>query len=424
MNGRRAIVIGGSLGGLFTANMLRKIGWEVDVFESVGRELASRGAGIATHRELIAVTQRLGVVIDESIGIRVRTKVSLDRYGRIEHSVPADRIMSSWARFFRPLRAMIPEANYHFGVAATGVEQDADGVTAVFSDGSRLKADLLIAADGIRSTVRSQMMPSIQPRYAGYVAWRGQVDEREIPPDLHREIFHDQVFCVPEGEMMIAHPMPGNDDDVRPAHRRYNFVWYHPVDEIQGLPDLCTDETGRCHGSSIPHPLIRPDVLADIRAVAHERLAPQIALAFDLSPRLFFQAIFDLESPSLVEGRIALVGDAAFVARPHVGMGVAKAALDAQCLADELAADDDLDAALHRYEASRRVFGARAVARGRWLGAHLEAQLKPRDQRTEAELHQRAEDVLREVGKQISEVPELADAAIGPATRALIESTH
>jgi len=409
MTQRRAIVVGGSLGGLFAGNLLRSIGWQVDVFESTGRELASRGAGIATHAELMAVTKRLGIVVDETIGIAVKSKICLGRDGSVVHRTAVDRIMSSWARFYHPLRAIFPDADYHFGVAAVGVEQDDGGVTVVLADGSRVRADLLVAADGIRSTVRGCLLPEVQPKYAGYVAWRAQMAERAVPPEVYPEIWEHQVFCLPEGEMMIAHPMPGADDDVRPGHRRYNFVWYHPVSE-RALADLCTDASGVCHGMSIPPPLIRPEVIADIRRIAADVLAPQIARAFCLAPSTFFQAINDLESPRLVMGRVALLGDAAFVARPHVGMGVAKAALDAQCLADEiLAAGHDLDVALPRYEAARSLFGRRAVARARWLGAHLEAQNTPREQRSEAALHQYPEQVLSEVGKQIAEIPELAE---------------
>ena len=86
------------------------------------------------------------------------------------------------------------------------------------------------------------------------------------------------------------------------------------------------------------------------------------------------QAIFDLESPQVVFGRVALLGDAAFVARPHVAAGVTKAALDAHSLVDALAASPgDLDGALTHYGDEQRHFGSRLVARARLLGAHLEA---------------------------------------------------
>ena len=119
-----------------------------------------------------------------------------------------------------------------------------------------------------------------------------------------------------------------------------------------------------------------------------------------------------MESPSVVAGRVALLGDAAFVARPHVGMGTTKAALDARYLADALLGKEgDLSAALREYDAAVRKFGTRAVARGRWLGAHLAAQVtKPRAQRTEHELHHMPLDKLfREVGAALTDVPELAE---------------
>ena len=77
----RAIVIGGSLGGLFAANLLQDLGWEVDVFERVGDDLASRGAGIGTHDELLAVLGRLGIEIDDRFGVRVAERICLDPAG-------------------------------------------------------------------------------------------------------------------------------------------------------------------------------------------------------------------------------------------------------------------------------------------------------------------------------------------------------
>jgi 2-polyprenyl-6-methoxyphenol hydroxylase-like FAD-dependent oxidoreductase len=92
---------------------------------------------------------------------------------------------------------------------------------------------------------------------------------------------------------------------------------------------------------------------------------------------------------------VALVGDAAFVARPHVASGVMKAALDAQGLADALAATGDLDAALARYDRERQKFGQWLVARGRHIGAYLEAPLGTLGA---AEQRQRMETVMREYG--------------------------
>ena len=420
----RAIVIGGSLGGLFAANMLRHVcGWDVDVFERVENDLASRGAGIATHDEMFDVLRRLGLEVDESFGIDVTTRVCFDRSGDIIYEYPMRRKMSAWARFYRPLKDHFPEQRYHFSKTLIAVEERADHITAVFSDGARADCDLLIGADGFRSAVREAIMPEVQPAYCGYIAWRGMVEEGDLPPRLHRALFERPVetphgteyhmlhsYGLPEGQFMTIYPVPGPGNDIRRGHRRSNFVWYHPIDEA-GVADLATDATGRCHGTAIPPHLIRPEVVARMSGLAHALFAPQIAELVDLAKQPFFQAIFDMESPSVTSRRVALVGDAAFVARPHVGMGTTKAALDARYLTDAIKANADLTAALKQYDAACRKFGERVVARGRWLGAHLEAQVrKSREERSLHELHHIPFDTLfREVGAALADIPELAE---------------
>jgi len=395
---RRALVIGGSIGGLFAAHWLRATGWDVTVFERVGNDLASRGAGIGTHDELRAVIRRLGLTVDETIGVWVHTRICLDHGGRITHQLATSQLQSSWARIYRLLKDAFPAADYRFGMGLERIEQDAGSVTAIFADGSRATGELLVGADGVHSTVRGLLLPQAQPRYAGYVAWRGLVDEPAFPEE-HRILFEHYTMCLPEGEMMLCYPVPGRDNETKPGRRGYNHIWYRPTDFDKTLPRLCTDASGRCHGISIPPPLIRPEVTARIKADARELLAPQIAAVVERTEQLFFQAVFDLETPRMALGRVALLGDAAFVARPHVGAGVTKAALDAECLAREIrAADGDLDAALARYDRERRLFGSRIVDRARRLGAYIEAQLKPPAQRTEAERQPPPEYLMREIG--------------------------
>jgi 2-polyprenyl-6-methoxyphenol hydroxylase-like FAD-dependent oxidoreductase len=402
---QRALVIGGSLGGLFAANWLRAIGWDVAVFERVEDDLASRGAGIGTHEELLAVLRRLNLPADESIGVMVQQRICLDRSGCVIRSIELPQFMSAWARVYRVLKDAFPPAAYRFGTTLAHIEQDDSGITVVFTDGTREHGDLLIGADGIRSTVRELLAPAVQPRYAGYVAWRGMADEWDVPPEVHAELFEKYTFCLPDGEMMLSYPVPGRDNDTRAGRRGYNFIWYRPTDEREQLPRLCTDATGRCHGMAIPPPLIRPEVIAQFHADARTLLAPQISGIVIRTAQPFFQAIFDLESPSLVYGRAALLGDAAFVARPHVGMGVTKAALDAECLAQAIrSAGDDIDSALARYDRERRLFGTRIVARAQRLGAYLQAHHKPAAQRTERERQPPPETIMREIGSMAVDI--------------------
>jgi 2-polyprenyl-6-methoxyphenol hydroxylase-like FAD-dependent oxidoreductase len=278
------------------------------------------------------------------------------------------------------------------------VDQDSAGVTAVFSDGQRARGDLLIGADGWSSTVRAQFLPELRHIYAGYVAWRGLVDETLLSKATHAALFQRLAFCLPPREQMLGYPVPGVGNATEPGRRRYNFVWYRPVDEEAALPRLNTDATGFRHEAIPPH-LIRPEIIDEMRREARSLLAPQFAEVVWATRNPFFQAIYDLESPRLAFGRVALLGDAAFVARPHCGMGVTKAAGDAVTLTDALEeAGDDVAAALAAYEVRRVEFGRAIVAHSRHLGAYVQAQLNTREEHEMADRYKTPEAVMREVG--------------------------
>jgi 2-polyprenyl-6-methoxyphenol hydroxylase-like FAD-dependent oxidoreductase len=393
---RRALVIGGSLGGLLTAILLRNDEWQVDIFERVPDELSGRGAGIVTHPELLDALSRCGVVIDDGIGVEVPSRVTLDSSGRTIGEFPLRQILTSWGMLYALLKARFPAQVYHRGSSLERIEQREDCVVACFENGQRVRGDLLVGADGIRSTVRAQFLPSVTPEYAGYVAWRGLVEEGAISPPTHAALFEKFGFCLPPGEQMLGYPVAGAGNTTHRGHRRYNFVWYRPAAEDSELVDLLTDKSRRTHEVSIPPPLIRPEVIARMRHDADTLLAPQFAEMVRLTQQPFFQPIYDVESPELVFGRIALAGDAAFVARPHVGMGVTKAAGDAVALADALRATDDLGEALRRYEAARVGFGTAVIARARHLGAYMQAQIKTPRERQMAERYRTPEAVMRE----------------------------
>ena len=105
--------------------------------------------------------------------------------------------------------------------------------------------------------------------------WRGLIAEAAFPPDLHAELSEVFAFCLPENEQMLGYPVAGPGNDLRPGHRRYNFVWYRPASEAHELPRLLTDDAGRTHVLSIPPPLIARDVIAAMRADAARVLSPQ-----------------------------------------------------------------------------------------------------------------------------------------------------
>jgi 2-polyprenyl-6-methoxyphenol hydroxylase-like FAD-dependent oxidoreductase len=125
-------------------------------------------------------------------------------------------------------------------------------------------------------------------------------------------------------------------------------------------------------------------------------LPPPFRAAVAAIAQPFLQPVYDLESPALAFGRIALAGDAAFVVRPHVGAGVVKAADDAAALAERLDAASTIEAGLRAYEACRLGAGQRFVTRARRLGCYLRHDYPTEEERAHAALHAAPDRVLAE----------------------------
>lgn len=390
---KRAIVIGGSIGGLFAGLFLRRIGWDVSIHERAGEELGARGAGIVTHNELHeALTLATGR--SEPIGVSVSGRVVLDHNGSVVCETSRPQVLASWDRVWQRLRAC-SSGIYHHGHTLVSVEQPDDTVVANFAGGHRVEADLLIGADGIQSTVRKQLFPQSQPQYVGYIAWRGLVDESELSPQTRDRLFDRFGFCLPPHEQMLGYPVDGMDRDGKPT-RRYNYVWYRPAHPDLDLPRLLKGSDGHQYADAIPPNRLHPDVVDEMRQAAERLLAPAFAEVVRRTKAPLLQPIVDLETPSMTQGRIALMGDAAFVARPHVGAGVTKAAGDARALADLLSKHDDVDTALAAYQAQRHDYGRRIIRRTRHLGAYMQSQLLSEEQREQAEKHRTPQAVMNE----------------------------
>ena len=381
------------MSGLLAAIMLERRGFEVEVFERVESELAGRGAGIVAQRELIAHMRTLGLDTRD-LGVEITTRKILDQAGRVTCTIECPQVLTAWERVYRVLRDAFPAQRYHRGKGLLHFEQSSDGVVAHFADGSTARGEVLVGADGLRSTVRQQCLPDLAPLYAGYVAWRALLPESVIPPAIHREMFMNMSFCLPPGEQCLGYPVAGPDDDLRPGHRRFNVVWYRPADEASELPWLLTDDSGVTHAISIPPPLIRRDAIAQMRAAAERLVAWQLRDIVRLIDEPILQPIYDLETPRMAFGRVAIIGDAAFVARPHVAAGVSKAADDAAALVDALAADE-VEPALRRFEAARLPVGFRIIERARHLGAYLQAT-QTAEERARSAQHSIPEAVLAE----------------------------
>ena len=411
----KIIIVGGSLGGLFAANILLRQGHDVTLLEKATGSLDGRGAGIVTHDALADALRQAGVKVDDTLGVPVTQRVTLGADGQILGMMELPQILTSWSRLYHMLKECFPVERYVQGKVVKTVSQTAEAIQVSCDDGSRYEAELLIASDGIRSAVRAQVAPEIQPEYAGYIAWRGVCDEACLSGYTLDTLFNRFGFCLPKGEQMLGYPVAGHGNDTRPGKRRYNFVWYRPASENEELVNLLTDDDGHYYPTGIPPLKVSWKHIAKMRQNAQEILAPQFAEILEKTAAPFLQSIYDVRSEEIVFGRIALMGDAAFVGRPHVGMGVTKAADEAIVIAKYIAQLGATPAALKAYRDERLKLGQQVVARAQYLGRYMQAQGSKGAPNSE-NLKRNADTVMAETAIDISDLLVLG--------KAVPESTH
>jgi 2-polyprenyl-6-methoxyphenol hydroxylase-like FAD-dependent oxidoreductase len=226
--------------------------------------------------------------------------------------------------------------------------------------------------------------PDVQPVYSGYYIWRGTADEADLAPATLADIFSYFTFFLPKSEQIIGYPIPGYRNDLRPGRRRYNFIWYRVADE-RVLREMCVDEAGHQHRLSVPTPLIRENLIRRMRSDAEKVMPSQFLDVLRNIKLPFFTPIYDFASPRFAFGQVALVGDAAATARPHMGFGVSKAGADALALAKALENCEDIAGRLARYDAQRSTAAERIMMHGRKLGTFLGVNVRTEEDRIMAE---------------------------------------
>jgi 2,6-dihydroxypyridine 3-monooxygenase len=202
-----------------------------------------------------------------------------------------------------------------------------------------------VAADGIGSLTRHLLIPGFEPRYTGYIAWRGMVEEERLSEDTFQMFVDSLSSHSGLRTHILLYEIPGVDGSIEPGHRRINWVWYENVFDREELREILTDSTGAVHRATVPRGMMPASTLARLRRTATEDLCPPFAEVVHATEEPFVQTIDDLLIPRLVFGRVVLIGDAASLIRPHIGSGTAKAVDDAIHLAHALSDgyDDDLN---------------------------------------------------------------------------------
>jgi 2-polyprenyl-6-methoxyphenol hydroxylase-like FAD-dependent oxidoreductase len=374
----RAIVIGGSLGGLTTAAALRAVGWEVDVFEASPNELESRGGGVVLQPDVTEALSFAGVALPQPHGVKSIDRIYLNDHDAVTNLVFMPQMQTSWSLLYKALRRAQPIGRLHAGEKLVAIEHDGPRVTARFESGRTAQGDLLIGADGVRSTVRSLLRPDVMPEYSGYVAWRGLIDEPNLPAFAASTLRDRFAFEDGVGHSALSYLIPGEDDSTEPGRRRWNWVWYRRYD-AEELKSLLVDRDGLQRPFSLPPGTMKDADIAQLKADAEVMLGPTFRALVQSTETPFMQPIVDLLAPGMVFGNVILTGDAASVPRPHTAGSTAKAAFNAHALALQLARVAQaegpratvLEHALRRWEAEQLRIGRGMIQRGIMLGNRL-----------------------------------------------------
>jgi 2,6-dihydroxypyridine 3-monooxygenase len=365
----RVLVAGGSLGGLTAAHVLGDLGCDVTVLERSPERLTGRGAGIVLHPATVRWWRERDVRPLSEMSTAMRRLRYLDATGAVAHEQPCRYRVSSFDALYRDLSARMDPDRHRFGCAVSGFARDADGVTVALEGGTTERCDLLVAADGIGSRARRTLLPDVQPRYAGYVAWRGTVVEHDLGPASREALLGAIAYHLMDRSHFLTYPIPGADGSVEEGRRLTNWLWYRNVDAGPDLDALMTDRTGVRRPVSLAPGAVCPTALDDLREASAARLPPPLRELVAATPEPFLQVVFDIEVPRMAFGRACLIGDAAFALRPHAAVGSAKAAEDAWTLGDAMrAADFDVPRALAAWEPGQLALGRGALERTRRAG--------------------------------------------------------
>ena len=364
----RVAVVGGSLGGLTAALLLRDLGHDVAVFERSPVDLTGFGAGIVAHEVSLRYFAGRTTMTPDALTVPVDRYRLLDGAGTLLFEESVDYRFVSWGSLYRALLSAFGRDRYFRGVALAGFAQDAHGVDLRFAGGKADRFDLLILADGIQSTGRRQLFPGVEPLYSGYVAWRGTVAERDIPVRVLERIDGTLTYALIPNSHILVYPIPGTDGRVDRGHRLWNFVWYRNVARGAPLIDLMTDCEGVPHSTSLRPGRVQHRYVRELKMLAQSSLPEDVVAIVAATEAPFIQVVMDVASPRMAVGRVCIIGDAAFAARPHAAAGTAKAAENAWTLAAAIAGGDDLPGALEAWSAHQTALGTSLVARARHIG--------------------------------------------------------
>ncbi|KIW94724.1 uncharacterized protein Z519_04701 [Cladophialophora bantiana CBS 173.52] len=376
---KHIIIVGGSLGGLFTGVALKQHGYDTTILERTPTNLLeNQGAGIVAGGDTLAFFERYDRC-KRPVAVTSQKRMYLDQSGRVVHEEIMKQTMTSWDLCYYMLRAnydhqqsgycKVPgpqpgdgKIDYRYGCTVTSFREEGDSIKVFYDkiDGGKdwILGDMLVGADGPSSTVRKILCPEVERKYAGYCVIRGTVPENEASEEARKVFVERFTFFHAPGIQNLTYTIPGIDGAMEPGKRLLNFVWYTNFPEGEReLEEVMTDNDGKRRRLTIPPGMMRSEAWEMVKQRGRDRLPPQMSEMVEKTKKPFVQCITDVITPtnSFYGGKVVLIGDALAGFRPHTVASTSQAAFDVLMLVEFLETGDHAEFVRRTMEYARLI---------------------------------------------------------------------
>ncbi|KAJ5216292.1 uncharacterized protein N7498_002699 [Penicillium cinerascens] len=390
-------VIGGSIAGLMQGIMLKRLGHHVQIFErATSNDRAEGGTGITVGPDAQRFYHQYDL-LKQSLYVDNPGIQFMNGQGNVTRFTKRPMKMSSWSLLHFNLRAnfdghkssLCPdppapcegdgEAIFHLGKKVIGVEYaEGDSRVAVrYQDLLQgeictVDGDLVIVADGASSSTRTQLLPEVKRQYAGYLAWRGYVEESRVSQETRKLLDPNFTSFSFTGGYILSYIIPSIDGSLEPGKRRINWVWYHDCPETSpSFKESLTDAGGHVYRNYVPVGQIRASVWKERVEMASKILNPPFVelVMKTAASAAAISVIHDYASPKALfhNDKVLLVGDALALFRPHAALSFNQAAQNCLLMEDVMRKKIDL----HTWEKGVTAYGNRGLAINEMLGGFM-----------------------------------------------------
>ncbi|KAH8722880.1 hypothetical protein GQ44DRAFT_657800 [Phaeosphaeriaceae sp. PMI808] len=355
----QVVIVGGSLAGLMNAIVLQDLGHDVYVLEKSSEDsLRSQAAGLSAGPDVQRLIKEYMKPTKEYAKIATAVEV-VDLEGNVINPIPSKDPyhLTTWSLLYNLFKSHLlapgstkPAARYETGKTVSAVEPEGDALVVSFTgsgtqDVHKLRADLVIAADGAHSTIRASIFPDVTPRYAGFITWRGAVPASEISPASRKAMEGRLLIFRTEDGYTLSYHVPAENGSMELEDSQFIWVWYNKLGEDTAeFNQTFTDSSGRRHYTTVPRGKVNPEAWAD-RQSRGTAISIPFAEMIAKTTDPFVSAIRDSSAPQCVarDGKLLLTGDAFTLFRPHTGSSTNQAARQALELAEVLKGEKSLE---------------------------------------------------------------------------------